>query len=166
MKNTNVWTVSKAIVLSAITVVGILSIVGSSGSPSGTGTSPSPGQQGSFFLEFNNTFDQPGDDVGGAKTQVDVPVVWAGSRQLGPEEPQAAGDTFNINSTWHGYATDPWYTTTIVPNLNPGNWNLSVTVNGMPMLCQSPIGLAAGSSVNVTFQVSKENGQFTGCTHN
>src|SRR5690349_3241792 len=93
----------------------------------GSGTSPPSGKQGSFFLEFNNAFDQPGDDVGGAKTQVDVPVVWAGSRQLGPEEQQAAGDIINISSTWHGFATDPWYTTTIAPNLNPGNWNLSVT---------------------------------------
>jgi hypothetical protein len=133
----------------------------------GTGGNQPSGNHGAFFLEYNNTFDQPGDDVGGAKTPVDVPVVWAGSRDVGSgEQGQGAGDAFNMNSTWHGFATDPWHTTTIVPNLNPGNWKLSVTVNGQPMSCGSAIALAAGSQVNVTFQVDKESGVFTGCTHN
>ncbi len=136
---------------------------GSSNSSSNSGSS---GNRGAFFLEYNNAFDQPGDDVGGAKTEVDIPIVWVGSRQLGTEEQQTAGDTFTINSTWHGFATDPWYTTIAVPNLNPGNWILSVTVNGQPMSCGAVIALAPGSQVSVTFQVSKESGIFTGCTHN
>jgi hypothetical protein len=133
----------------------------------GSEPSPSSGNQGAFFLEFNNKFDQPGDDVGGAKTQTDVPIVWAGSRQLGPEESQTAGDTFNISSTWHGFATDPWYTTTLATKLNPGNWNLSVTVNGQLMTCQAPIGLppGPGPAVSVTFPVN-ETGVFIGCMHN
>jgi hypothetical protein len=154
-------------VISLLAIAGAVFLLpGCAFNTKGTGTSPSSGQQGSFFLEYNNTFDQPGDDVGGAKTPVDVPVVWAGSRQVGAEEQQAAGDTFNISSTWHGIATDPWYTTTIVPNLKPGTWNLSVTVNGQLMTCPTVIELASGTQVNVTFQVSKETGQFTGCTSN
>jgi hypothetical protein len=119
---------------------------------------------GSFLLQFYNDFDTTGDDVGGAKTPVDVPVVWAGSRQLGSEEGQSACDSFNKSENWNGIATDPWHTTTIVPNLKPGNWNLSVTVNGQLFTCQSVIALPpAGPQVIVTFQVSKETGQFTGC---
>jgi hypothetical protein len=128
-------------------------------------TPPSSGNQGSFLLEFNTKFDPTSDDVGAAKTQVDVLIVWAGSRQLGSEESPAAGDTFTIKSTWHGYATDPWSKSELVTNLKPGNWNLSVNVDGKLMTCQSAIGLASDSTVSVTFGVDEAN-KFIGCWHN
>jgi len=114
-------------------------------------------------LTYNNTYDQQGDDVGGAKVEVDVPLTWTGARVGGEGGP---GDAFNLNDTWHGYATDPWNKSTIVPNLNPGDWNLAVTVNGLPLSCPGPITLSAGAEHTVTFEIEKVGGQFTGCTHN
>jgi hypothetical protein len=42
-------------------------------------------------------------------------------------------DTFSETSTPQVIATEPWYTNHLVTNLTPGNWNLSVTVNGQTM---------------------------------
>jgi hypothetical protein len=95
-----------------------------------TGERPAAAEKVAFVLEYNNAFDQTGDDVGGAKKMVDVPIVWTGTRVLeGGGQPED-GDTFTKNQTWNGFATDPWKTSTIVTNLNPGNWNLSVIVSG------------------------------------
>jgi hypothetical protein len=122
----------------------------------------SPGGQGSFNLYYSNKFDQTGDDVGGAQPPVDVSVVWDGSRLVGSGS-TGAGDTFNQNTTWTGVATDPWSTNTIVTNLNPGSWKLSVTVNGLLMACkQEGFELVAGTTVVVVFDVNEEN-VFTGC---
>lgn len=124
-----------------------------------------PLAKGSFFLEFNNAFAQL--NPSGNKTPSDIPVVWEGSRQLGSEEKQAAEDTFNIvqTPTVNKVATDAWFTTRFVQDLNAGDWNLSVTVDGKKMSCGSPITLAPKALVNVTFQVSKDTGDYTGCTH-
>lgn len=132
---------------------------------SGGGTNnPAPADgKTAVFLEFNNTFDQPGDDDGGAKQPVDVPIVWSGARVGGEGGP---GETFSQDDTFHGFATDPWHKTTIVTNLEPGDWNLAVNVNGLQHACASPITLASGVQVNVTFQIDKDSGVFAGCTHN
>ncbi len=125
-------------------------------------TSNPPSGKTAVFLEYNHTFDQPGDDVGGAKQQVEVPIVWSGTR-VGGEGPS---DTFSKSDSYLGFVTDPWYDTTIVNNLEPGDWNLAVNVNGLGLACPTPITLASGVQVNVTFQIDKVTGQFAGCTHN
>lgn len=149
-------------VLSAITVVGILSIMGSDGN-SGPDTQPPSEEKGAFFLRYDHAHDSNADDVGGAKMKYDIPIVWEGWRQLG-EEPQTAADHFIIETIENEYPGDPWDGGAQATSLNPGNWKLSVIVNkGLPMECQG-IALTSESNVSVTFRVSKETGEFTECT--
>jgi len=134
-------------------IAGVVALITTCG---GTGNNSRRDDKASFHLEYNNTWDQPGDNTGGGTLPEDITLVWTGSR-VGSE------DTFNETSTWTGIATDPWYTTHLVTNLKPGNWNLSVTVNGQTMSCPSPIALSVGPPVTVAFQIDKVTGQFAGC---
>lgn len=141
-------------VLRLVVITGVVSLLATCG---GSGNSNSRrGDKASFYLEYNHMWDQPGDDTGGGQLPEDVTLVWTGSR-VGSEE------TFNETSIWSGIATEPWYTNHLVTNLTPGNWNLSVTVNGQTMSCPSPIALAVGPPVTVAFQIDKDTGQFAGC---
>jgi hypothetical protein len=145
----------------------VIAVVSLAGCFLGTGTgspgSKPPADKTAVFLSYNNAFDQPGDDTGGAKVEVDIPLTWTGTRSGGEGAP---GDSFTQNTTWHGFATDPWNTSTVITNLDPGTWNLSVTVNGQPFNCASPFNLTAGVQHSVAFQIDKVTGQFAGCTGN
>jgi hypothetical protein len=151
-----------ALTLASLTTAGFI-FAGCFGGSIPSQPSGSSGQTGSFILQYYNNYDQTGDDVGGAKTPTDVSIIWSGSRKLYESSP-SSGDTFGISSTWHGYATDPWNTNTLAGNLNAGDWQLSVNVNGADMMCQSAISLPSGKTVIVTFDIDKTSGLFSGCT--
>ena len=163
MNNNYPWTFTKALILCTITAVGIAIILASDSGSNEQNPPPSSENRGSFNLFYAYAYDQTGDNVGGAQTESTISLIWAGERQLSSGEIAEANDTFNTNTNWTGISTNPWETSTIVPNLKPGNWNLSVNVNGQALSCQSPITLAADNTVKVTFLVSSENGVFTGC---
>ncbi|MGB7068559.1 MAG: hypothetical protein WBD22_03635 [Pyrinomonadaceae bacterium] len=116
-------------------------------------------QTGGFNLIFKNNYNPTSDDTGGAKKPSDVTLVWAG--EVG-EGSGGAGDSFNVTTTeLTVFTTDAWTSTgTIVPNLNAGDWSLSVTVNGRLLTCPSPIPLSQG---NVFFTVDEAD-LFAGCS--
>lgn len=60
--------------------------------------------------------------------------------------------------------TDPWKASTVVTQLNPGQWNLQVTFNGATHACASAVTLVAGELKNVTFYFDKDSGVFNGCS--
>lgn len=122
-----------------------------------------PADKTAVFLEYNHTHDTPGDEDGGGKTPVDVPLTWMGTR-VGEGVPTS--DTFTQNTTYHGIATDPWSAETLVTNLTPGHWNLSVNVNGLLYTCPSAFHLTTGVNHRVVFQIDKDSGLFAGCTGN
>ena len=137
-----------------VVIAGVASLL--TACPGSSASNSRRDDKASFYLEYNNMWDQPGDETGGGQLPEDITLVWTGSR-VGSE------DTFSETSTPQVIATEPWYTNHLVTNLKPGNWNLSVTVNGQTMSCPSPIALAVGPSVTVAFQVDKVTGLFSGC---
>lgn len=108
-----------------------------------------------FNLWFAYNHDQPGNDVGGAPTPTTVTLDWKGSHV-------ESGETFNQQAQYTGITTNPWQAGTIVTNLSPGNWNISVFVNGRDWVCPTAINLPEVSLIKVTVLVD-EGGNFAGC---
>jgi hypothetical protein len=116
----------------------------------------------SLNLQYDNQFDQQGDDVGGAKLPTTVTVLWHGELTNTTDGPQ----TFDLPKDATGILTDPWNTnatggSVLVPNLGPGTWNVSLTVNGVP-IGTCPIPLVAGQTASMTF-VKKPDDTFGAC---
>jgi hypothetical protein len=146
------------LLLGLLIVVAALSLSGCWSEGGGT-FKPPPGKAG-LRLEYNHAYDKQGDDLA---PKEDIPILWEGSRVLGAEEGATTGDAFIENDSYPAIPSDPWWTAKEL-DVNPGNWNLSVTVKGNKMTCPSPIALAEGVNKTVTFQINKESGQFDGCT--
>jgi hypothetical protein len=125
------------------------------------------GDKAAVTLVYNHAHDQPGDDVGGAPPPVDVPLLWEGHVVDSGEALSGPGYSFSQSATWNGYATEPWSTSAIITNLNPGDWQLSLTVNGLTHACQSLIPLGGVNGLDtVTFQIDPDSGLFAGCDGN
>jgi hypothetical protein len=114
---------------------------------------------GSLNLLYYNAFDQY--NRGGAETPETVPLRFVGSLN-GTSDGQGVA-TFDLTTNFTGITTNPWHSSGgFATNLAPGDWTVSLTVNG------SPIGTCGANvqhdtTVTLKFMTTADN-TFGGCT--
>ena len=119
------------------------------------GTSPSPGKVGGLSLNYQNLFNMKQETTG-----KDIPVIFGGSRKLGPGEIEGTGDTFKEEVT----GNSKFVISKLVPFLNVGSWDVWIAFppGNQQTHCPLPIEVKSDPTNAVTF-VWNESNSFDKC---